>query len=165
MSSLKDEAEERLVRFLKETGKRVTPARFKILNAALAQRSHFTAEDLYIDMKKRDLRVSRATVYNNAELLAKCGILAKRNFGDGFIRYESAMGKEEHGHIIFAECGTIREFRLNELSEIFVSLSAEYDIEITGYSLNLFCSCRTKNCAECGKPKNNDEELRAAIQT
>jgi len=93
---LKDRAREEFKQFLKLEKHRVTPERFEVLNAALDYKGHFGADDLYVEMKTKKSNVSRATVYNTLELLAKCEIIAKRNFGDGKVNYEASFEKTNH---------------------------------------------------------------------
>ena len=76
--------------YLKKGKNRITPERFEVMDAALVQEGHFGADDLYIQMKNRKSRVSRATVYKTLELLVQCDLISKRNFGDNISRYESS---------------------------------------------------------------------------
>jgi len=100
-STLKHElAHEQFKNFLKKGKHRVTPERFEVLDYALAYKGHFGADDLYILMKTKKSNISRATIYNTLELLAKCDLLAKRNFGDGVTRFESSFNRKNHDHLL-----------------------------------------------------------------
>ncbi len=135
------EAEEKFYNFLKEGNNRITPERFEVLDAAVDFKGHFGADDLFIALKNKKSRVSRATVYNTLELLSQCGVLVKRNFGDNLNRYESASGKKRHDHLVCVNCGKIIEFSSSRLQNLINEISKENKFEVTDYSFNIFGMC------------------------
>jgi Fur family ferric uptake transcriptional regulator len=67
--------------YLEHHKQRKTPERFSILEEIYSNHTHFDAEELYLQMKKNQYNVSRATVYNTLELLVNCDLVTKHQFG------------------------------------------------------------------------------------
>jgi Fur family transcriptional regulator, ferric uptake regulator len=97
----------------------------KFLMQCMEYQGHFGADDLFVVMKNKKSRVSRATVYNTLELLVQCGLLTKRNFGDNMSHYEFTYRKQTHDHLICVDCGKIVEFASPKLKNIPQEISKE----------------------------------------
>ena len=136
------EAKRKFSEFLKKEKHRITPERFEVLDYALDLGGHFVADDLFIEMKKNNSSVSRATVYNTIELLEQCNLIAKRHFGDNKAHYESLFKRKNHDHIICSNTGEIIEFTSPEIREIVDQICEKYEVESTGYSFNIYGICR-----------------------
>lgn len=135
-------AHEQFTKYLKREKHRITPERFEVLDFALEYNGHFGADDLYVLMKTNKSNISRATVYNTLELLVKCKLLSKRNFGDGLTRYESNFERKNHDHLICINCGEIIEFTSPEVQKVVDKICNELGFEKVGYSFNIFGKCK-----------------------
>jgi len=61
-------------------------------------------------MKNKKYRVSRATLYNNIEILLEAGLVIKHQFGKNMAQFEKAYKYKQHDHLICTDCEKVFEF-------------------------------------------------------
>ncbi len=96
--------------YVQSKGLKFTPERQAILNHVFECHGHFEAEELLIDMRKSNKRVSKATIYRTLALLVNSGLLREVIFGEKHAHYEHVYGHEHHEHLVCIGCGKIIEF-------------------------------------------------------
>jgi len=137
-----DQVKDQFSKHLEREGLRKTSERFTILEEIYKRTDHFDAEALYIHMKTKNYRVSRATVYNTLELLAHCDLIKKHQFGKNLTQYEKSFGFKQHDHLICEDCGRVFEFCDPRIQQIKDIMGDVLKFSVTDHSLNLYGKCQ-----------------------
>ena len=141
-----------LERYMAERGLKSTRQRSLIIDLFFGMHGHFSVEDVWSRVRQDDPRVSVATVYRTMKLLSESGLAHARNFGDGQTRYEPAVGREHHDHLICTRCGAIIEFENDQIERMQDAVARRHGFKVTSHKMELYGLCKScqKALAEQG---------------
>jgi Fur family ferric uptake transcriptional regulator len=140
---------EALAALLATRGLKHSRQRDLIVEAFFSMGGHVPVEALVARVHEQDARVSVATVYRTMKLLVDCGLASARHFGDGQTRYEPAMQREHHDHLICTRCGAIHEFESERIEELQERVARRHGFVVEHHRLEIYGRCSA--CRAAGK--------------
>ena len=129
---------ELLVEALKKEGLRFTEQRKFIWDEITSSNDHREAEDIFLSLRKKNINVSRATVYRTIDVLVKNNLVRKLDIGDSPSKYENKIDSHHHDHMICLETGDIIEFYNEELENLQDEIAKKHGYKVIRHVHQLF---------------------------
>lgn len=133
--------------FLTHKGMRLTAEREAVLSEVFAEHDHFDIDELFLRLRQKGQRISRASVYRTLPLLVGSGLVNEVYFEDGHLHYEHIYGHDHHCHLRCLGCRKIFEFKDEGVLKAERRIARANGFEATWHKMEIFgyCSqCRGK---------------------
>jgi Fur family ferric uptake transcriptional regulator len=147
------------VDFLKTHDLKLTPQRMRIAETVFATHDHFTPEELYVMVKKREPLVGRVTVYRTLEHLVESGMVEELSIRKGVATYEHVAGHRHHDHLLCVECNKVVELSSERLEKVKKEESQIPGWKIVSHSLKVYGVC--PDCSKAGKDSGKVKAVKA----
>jgi Fur family ferric uptake transcriptional regulator len=141
---------DRFRKFVKDRGLRYTPEREMIISEIFSVHDHFDVDGLYLRLRRRKRRVSKASIYRTIPLLIESGLIKEVYFEDGHLHYEHIYGHKQHCHFRCVCCGKVVEFPDDEVVKIQNEISQRYGFFTTSHRFELL-----GYCPECARNEDS----------
>jgi Fur family ferric uptake transcriptional regulator len=134
--------------YIKEQGLRNTPEREIIIEEIFCIHDHFDVDELFLRLRNKRRRISKASLYRTIPLLIESGLLKEVYFEDGHLHYEHVYGHKDHSHLRCNRCGRIIEFVDDEIGTLQKRIGKKFNFAVTAHRFELFGYCL--QCAKRG---------------
>ncbi len=127
--------------FLEKEKHRLTNQRLEVLQQVLQTEGHFDIETIIETIRRKRLRVSRATIYRTLGYLEKSNLIQRVHTGNGRHFFERVFGKKQHEHIHCLRCGKTVEFCDASIENRVDAISQRNGFVCANYAFQIFGMC------------------------
>lgn len=124
---------------LKQTGVRMTPQRFAILEYLSKSELHPTADEIFKALENDFPSMSVATVYNNLRVFKETGLVKELSYGDASSRFDFAV--HDHYHVLCLKCGRMVDFQYPGLDSVEDVAARLTGFQVTSHRLEIYGEC------------------------
>lgn len=135
--------------YIRRRDLRRTRERERILQEVFEIHGHFDVDGLYLRLKQKGVKVSKASIYRALPLFIDCGLVREVDFNEGHWHYEHIYGHSHHNHLRCLGCGEILEFENPALHHLEEQLARQYGYHIKGHHLQVEGYC--PGCRQAGE--------------
>lgn len=134
------DANSNLLHTLHNRGSHLTRQRLLVLEILKEVPGHPDAGAIFQEARKRDDRISLATVYRSLALLKEAGLVEENHLGEDHGHFE-AIQDSHHYHFTCINCGKVIEFETTWIPEVVQELSERESLQVTETHFHLRGYC------------------------
>lgn len=106
-----------------------------------SRHDHPTADDVYVNIRKKFPNISLGTVYRNLTLLSDMGEIRRLRVGDGVDHFDADT--TPHNHFICSECGCVIDLEMENIDFITKAAGKHFSGEIKGHTTYFYGYCES----------------------
>ena len=110
---------------------RNTKQRQEVYEAVMQRSDHPGADEIYLDVRRKDEHISKGTVYRNLNLLAENGDILHSRLAGGGDRFDRTAF--EHYHLICTQCGKVIDVPVDYRAEDDKTVAQATGFRIAGH--------------------------------
>jgi Fur family ferric uptake transcriptional regulator len=128
---------------LTREGHRLTTPRQAIIKLVAPRNDHFSAQEVWDEVRSQYHGIGRATVFRTLDLLTELGVLNRIHTGDGCHRYTVCETRHHH-HLMCVECGKVASLEAGGIEQQIRRMAGDAGFELLTHHLELI-----GRCADC----------------
>lgn len=128
--------------FIVSKGLKSTKRRDEIFEEVCNIDGHFDPDELYLRLKQKGSKVSRASVYRTIPLLLEIGLIEEVERVDKHAHYEKITSDSHHDHMICMKCGKVIEFFSPTLEMLQDEVCLRENFHKVRHSLEIYGFCK-----------------------
>jgi len=125
---------------IRRRGGKLTRQRLLIIQVLDECQDHMDADAVYEEAKKRDPRISLATVYRSLALMKETGLIEEHRLGQKHGHFEKTQ-RLPHAHFTCQSCGTVIELDVPSIVDLAQQLEDQHHLDISSMDLELEGIC------------------------
>ena len=125
---------------LTREGHRLTTPRQAIIKLVAPRNDHFSAQEVWDEVRSQYRGIGRATVFRTLDLLAELGVLNRIHTGDSCHRYTVCETRHHH-HLMCVECGKVMPLEAAGIEQQIRRMAGEAGFELLTHHLELIGRC------------------------
>ncbi len=136
-------------RYLREQALPVTHQREIVAKLVFGSGGHLSVDEIEGKLRSDGESIGKATIYRTLDLLVTSNLVAERDFGEGFKRYEHLLSAEPvHEHLICLGCAMVIEFQSSDVHRIEACVTASHGFRPLSHKVEIYGLCR--ECIQAG---------------
>lgn len=109
-----------------------------MLNILRSTKSHPTANEIYVEMRKNNPKISLGTVYRNLAMLTEMGIILRLDTEHDSVHYDGCVAP--HYHFVCNDCKRVVDLDIEPI-DLNKQINEKYGCNVSSHTLIFYGTC------------------------